>query len=157
MRDCFIGLSNALGDARLFCGKPSMQVGSDAMDLPGMTTVSCLSEAMAALDTIVTQGEGGRHHDESHFARFLAIRGELEHSQDRREPLQTAWPAARNPLMRKPSNASSGVHITQPVAAAVLGLGNAFYALTLRRWHRRGSGEIRIRAGPTPPCRRPCG
>ncbi len=146
LRDCFIALSGTAGEAKLFCGPISLQVGLDAVDLPGMTTVACLSDALRALDTIVTQGEGGgkaaeRPEDKSHFARFTAIRAELVQSQARLKPLEAAWPAARNPLMRKPSDPSAGLHVTEPAAAAVLDLGNAVYALTLRlltqAWERQ--------------------
>ena len=52
--------------------------------------------------------------------------------QGRGNALEPAWPAARNPLMRKPADPASGLHVTDPAAAAVLDLGNAIYALTLR-------------------------
>ncbi|MDB5743979.1 MAG: hypothetical protein JWR68_2294 [Polaromonas sp.] len=131
LRACFIDLANAAGES-LFCGDPSMQVGPDKLDLPGMATIAQLDDALAALDTIVTQGEGGCAAEESHFARFMQIRDELAELQARGNAAAPAWPAARNPLMRKPADPASGVHVTAPAAAAVLDLGNAVYALTLR-------------------------
>lgn len=131
LRSCVIELADHAGKT-LFCGEPSLQVGPDRLDLPGMATVSNLHEALAVLDTIVTQGEGGASADDSHFLRFQQIRNELAELQGSGREAEPAWPAARNPLMRKPAHPESGVHITEPAAAAVLDLGNAVYALALR-------------------------
>ncbi|MDB5869606.1 MAG: hypothetical protein JWP96_1938 [Polaromonas sp.] len=131
LRACLTELADDVGE-RLFCGDPGVQVGPDKVDLPGMATVSSLPEALAALDTIVTQGEGGCDGEASHFARFVKIRDELARLQARGGSVEPAWPATRNPLMRKPADPASGVQVTHPVAAAVLDLGNALYALTLR-------------------------
>ena len=43
-----------------------------------------------------------------------------------------AWPAARNPLMRKPADGARGVHVSAVAAAQVLDLANAVYGLMLR-------------------------
>ncbi|MDB5929743.1 MAG: hypothetical protein JWR60_1450 [Polaromonas sp.] len=150
LRACFMELADEVGDT-LFCGDPALQVGPDKVSLPGMCTVSSLPEALVALDTIVTQGEGGSAEEESHFARFQQIRDELTRLQGRGDALEPAWPAARNPLMRKPADPASGLQVTHPVAAAVLDLGNALYALTLRllvqAWGRQ-DGHAGSQAGP---------
>ncbi|MDB5963649.1 MAG: hypothetical protein JWQ72_149, partial [Polaromonas sp.] len=150
VRECLVALAQDIGEAALFCGDPALQVGPDMADLPGMATISSLAEALSALDTIVTQGEGGSDGDESHFARFVLVRDEVAAFQ-KRSGRVPAWPAARNPLMRKPSDPASGVHITDPAAAAVLDLGNAVYALTLRllgqAWNTQGVRDA-DKAGP---------
>ncbi|WP_119156239.1 ferritin-like domain-containing protein [Caldimonas tepidiphila] len=132
LRGCLEALAAA--DARgLFCGDPAMQIGPDAVDLPGLAVVTDLDSARAALDTIVTQGEGGRADTEdSHFRRFCAIRDEFDALATARPGFRPAWPAARNPLMRRPADPEAGVHVDAPQAAAVLDLANALYGLTLR-------------------------
>ena len=131
LRSCLIELADDVGET-LFCADPWMQIGPDKIDLPGMAAIGNLQEALAALDTIVMQGEGGASTEDSHFVRFQRIRDELAELQAQGREVEPAWPVARNPLMRKPADPTSGLHITEPMAAAVLDLGNAVYALTLR-------------------------
>jgi hypothetical protein len=140
LRACLTELANDVGET-LFCGDPSMQIGPDRLDLPGMATISNLQEALAALDTIVTQGEGGASAEDSHFVRFVLIRDELAELRASSRGAEPAWPAARNPLMRKPADPAIGVHINEPGAAAVLDLGNAVYALTLRLLGQAWGGQ----------------
>jgi len=141
LRSCLTELAHDVGGG-LFCGDMAIQIGPDRLDLPGMTTIANVREALAALDTIVTQGEGGSSTEDSHFLRFQRIRDELAALQAQGAGAQPAWPAARNPLMRKPADAASGVHITEPAAAAVLDLGNAVYALTLRLLGQAWGGQV---------------
>ncbi|MDB5885686.1 MAG: hypothetical protein JWR74_1857 [Polaromonas sp.] len=131
LRSCLTELADEVGQA-LFCGDPSLQIGPDRIGLPGMATIGNVQEALAVLDTIVAQGEGGATTEDSHFLRFQRIRDELAGLQASSHFAKPAWPAARNPLMRKPADPASGLHVTEPAAASVLDLGNAVYALTLR-------------------------
>jgi hypothetical protein len=140
LRACLSELENDVGET-LFCGDASQQIGPDRLDLPGMATIGNLQEALAALDTIVAQGEGGASAEDSHFVRFQRIRVELAELQASSLDAAPAWPAARNPLMRKPADPASGVHITEPSAAAVLDLGNAVYALALRLLGQAWGGQ----------------
>ena len=65
------------GEAALFIGDPSLQVDTALAPLPGVAAVTDLASALAAVTTIVTQGEGagGENHD-SHFMRFCRIGNE---------------------------------------------------------------------------------
>jgi hypothetical protein len=52
-------LCERLGEAEVFCGDPSRQVAAEMMNGTGrILAVGCLPAALAALDEIVTQGEG---------------------------------------------------------------------------------------------------
>jgi CDGSH-type Zn-finger protein/uncharacterized Fe-S cluster protein YjdI len=121
------------GEAKVFCGDPRLQVGDDVFSLAGMSTVTDLASALRALDTIVTQGEGSPGHaEESHYERFRAIERELS-ALERADPsFVPARAAARNPLMRRPPDETNRVFIQREPAAALLDLGNAIYAFSLR-------------------------
>ena len=67
-----------VGEAEAFCGDRALQISRREIDFQGCDPVICLKTALAAFDAIVNQGEGASaHNDESHFARFVAIRAEL--------------------------------------------------------------------------------
>ena len=68
----------AHGDSDAFCGDPQLQLGPTEVQLEGAQPVICIKTALAALDSIVQQGEGAPGHSEdSHYARFSQIRAEL--------------------------------------------------------------------------------
>src|SRR5262245_22543781 len=58
IRDGFGHLVELYGEAKVFCGDPQQQVTSATIGLPGITAMTDLASATAAIDTIVTQGEG---------------------------------------------------------------------------------------------------
>ena len=126
-------LARRTGEAALFCGDSASQLGPADAGLAGLCVVTGLSSALAAIATIVDQGEGAPgHHETGHHARFLAVRAEYEALRAARPDFDPAHPVARNPVMRKPMNAANRVHIDHPVAAEVLDLANALYGLMLR-------------------------
>ena len=133
LRTCMQDLARDLGEATLFCGGVAGQLGPTQLDMPGIRAVATLDDAMEAIDTIVTQGEGGKSdHDTSHYNRFVAIRKQLIALSEADAAFVPAWPAARNPLMRKPAEGARGVHVSAVAAAQVLDLANAVYGLMLR-------------------------
>ena len=133
IRAAFSSLHEELGDARLFTGGAELQVGPDVVELEGLAAITDLASAVAAMDTIVVQGEGSfAGSDDSHFARFCRIKAEYEALLKDDPTFTPAYPAARNPVMRKPVEAGDRVHIDDPAAAAVLDLANAVYNHMLR-------------------------
>ena len=75
--------------------------------MPGLITISDLNSALAALDTIVIQGEGSPSQaDDSHLAQFRSIKQEYL-SLLATHQLQPARPAAKNPVMRRPVDIAS--------------------------------------------------
>lgn len=132
IRSTLVELADRIGERRLFVGDPRRQVGPDALELEGLHPVSDLESALAAIDTIVVQGEGApREHEASHFRQFVSIREEYARLSARRPGFEPAHPVARNPVMRKPSEAGR-LHIDDPRAAAVLDMANALYNAMLR-------------------------
>jgi CDGSH-type Zn-finger protein/uncharacterized Fe-S cluster protein YjdI len=131
--DGFAMLAGQLGPRQLFIGNPALQIDSRDVGLPDLRRVVDLASAEAALETIVTQGEGLVQCDgHSHYRRFRQVRREFEQAMRDDPGFQPAWPAATNPVMRAPANPAERVHIVNEPAASLLDLANALYALTLR-------------------------
>lgn len=127
------GLCSELGEKVLFCGDPKLQVGPDLVSLPGLITVTDLASACKAIETIVEQGEGSRVDSaDSHFQRFIAIRTAYEALLKDKPGFSPAYPAAHNPVMRKPPDPRGRVWIQFDEPRAVLDLANAVYNHMLR-------------------------
>ena len=122
------------GDAALFVGDPRLQLDAGLAPLPGVAPVTDLASALAAIHTIVTQGEGaGAEHAESHFMRFCRIADELAALTAADPSFEPAWPAATNPVMNAPIKAEAErVHVDHPINARWLDIGNALYTTSLR-------------------------
>jgi CDGSH-type Zn-finger protein/uncharacterized Fe-S cluster protein YjdI len=95
--------------------------------------VVCLKTAIAALDAIVAEGEGApRRSDDSHFEAFVGIREELHQLLERNPHFSPAFPAARNPVLRRPPHPEGKVWIEDETAASIVDVGNACYGVMLR-------------------------
>lgn len=122
-----------LGERTVFCGDPALHLSPDEVSLPGIIQVTDLASAMEAIDVIVTQGEGAtEHHENSHFSRFIEIREEMRALKAANPAFQPAFPAAHNPVLRKPPHPEGMVWLEDPEAVATVDLANAVYALALR-------------------------
>jgi hypothetical protein len=108
------------------------QIGPDIVDLPGLSVVTDLRSALQALDVIVEQGEGSPEEaEDSHFARFNAIRSEWAALKSSRSAFEPARSVARDPVMRRPADPTNRVWITAPDAVRHLDLANAIYGQVL--------------------------
>ena len=122
-----------LGAAATFCGDPSLQLTASQIDLPGARRVACLDTALAAFDTIVRQGEGAPDAaEDSHFARFVAIRSEYRALLQLNPAFDPSHPAATNPVLRRPPRPEGRVWIEAEPAVATVDLANSAYGLMLR-------------------------
>jgi CDGSH-type Zn-finger protein/uncharacterized Fe-S cluster protein YjdI len=128
------GCAAAQGEAALFVGDAALQVDAQLVPLKGMGVVTDLASAQAAIHTIVTQGEGaGTAVHDSHFNRYCRIDAELAELLARNPAFEPAWPAATHPVMNAPIRESAErVHISHPVQAQWLDIGNALYTTSLR-------------------------
>lgn len=125
-------LASSQGEDILFCGGSAAQVGPDVVALPGLISITNLAEATAAIDTIITQGEGGpAYGDHNHFARLQALRTEYQQILAEDPAFTPSWPVATNPVMRRPPEPAGKIYIDAPEAAAVNDAGNAVYTLML--------------------------
>lgn len=121
------------GEAETFCGDRNLQLSPHESNLKGAEPVICLKTASAALKYIVEQGEGAPEHSaNSHFARFMKVRDELEVLKKKNPDFEPAFPAAVNPLLRLPVRPEGRIWIENEAAASVVDLANSGYALMLR-------------------------
>ncbi len=121
------------GEERVFVGDPALQVSLAEFGLSGARPVICLKTALAAFESIVMQGEGApRDMMGSHFQRFLSVREDLLAFQRKRPGFAPAFPAATNPVLRRPPRPEGRVWIEDAEASAIVDLANASYSLMLR-------------------------
>ncbi|HEX5032972.1 MAG TPA: ferritin-like protein, partial [bacterium] len=132
IRRSIAALVERIGEKRLFCGCPTIQIGPLESQLPGLNVIRDQASANLALDTIVTQGEGAAVEEGSHFARFLQIRREYEELIKKNPAFVPGRPVARNPVMRSPIKSAGRVWVTEPLASGYIDMANAIYTLMLR-------------------------
>jgi CDGSH-type Zn-finger protein/uncharacterized Fe-S cluster protein YjdI len=121
------------GEEKVFCGDPALQISLVDFGFAGAKPVICAKTALAAFDSIVMQGEGSpRDMTGSHFQRFMSVREELLAFQRKRPGFSPAFPAATNPVLRRPPRPEGRVWIEDAEASAVVDLANASYSLMLR-------------------------
>ena len=120
------------GEAAAFCGDPALQL-SPAETAIANKPVICEKTALASFAAIVEQGEGAPEHSEdSHFSKFVAIRAELAALHAANPHFKPAFPAAHNPVLRRPPRPAGRVWIEDETAAATVDLANTGYQLMLR-------------------------
>src|SRR3569833_2876873 len=121
------------GEDVAFDGAPSLQLSPHEIDLIGAKPVICLKTALAAFDAIVVQGEGAPSDSVgSHYQKFAAIREEYERLLEKNPSFTPAFPAATNPVLRRPPRPEGRGWLENPDAFAVVDLANAAYALMVR-------------------------
>lgn len=126
-------MAKRLGEKNLFCGDPALQLSESEIGLKGAKRVLCSSTAIAACETIVTEGEGAAAESaNSHFTRFSTIREEYRELLARNPSFRPAHPAATNPVLRRPPGISGRVWIEDEDASAIVDLANASYQTMLR-------------------------
>jgi hypothetical protein len=121
------------GEDVLFCGDPDAQIGQHEASLPGLITVSDLASAEAAIGTIIEQGEGAPSHSEdSHYQRFVRMKEDYTAFMAADPDFEPAFPAARNPVCRRPLEPGPHVLINVPESALVLDLANSVFSHMVR-------------------------
>ncbi|MEO7093636.1 MAG: ferritin-like domain-containing protein, partial [Polyangiales bacterium] len=120
------------GEAAAFCGDPALQLSPAETILAGKPVI-CAKTALAAFTAIVEQGEGApEHNDDSHYTRFAEIRTELTALLAANPDFKPAFPAAHNPVLRRPPRPEGRVWIEDETAAATVDLANTGYQLMVR-------------------------
>jgi CDGSH-type Zn-finger protein/uncharacterized Fe-S cluster protein YjdI len=138
--DFYIALSKGLGELveqygedGTFDGDPSLQLSPEEVDLMGAKPVICSKTALAAFDEIVVQGEGAPSDSVgSHYQKYVGIREEYERLLKKNPAFAPAFPAATNPVLRRPPRPEGRVWLEDPRAIAVVDLANAAYSLMIR-------------------------
>jgi CDGSH-type Zn-finger protein/uncharacterized Fe-S cluster protein YjdI len=126
-------MSERLGEKALFCGDPALQLSPAEIDLTGAKPVLCTKTAKEACAAIVTEGEGASEENpNSHFCRFRRIRDEFDVLKRKNPNFAPAYPAAVNPVLRRPPDPEGHVWIEDADAAAIVDVANASYQTMLR-------------------------
>jgi CDGSH-type Zn-finger protein/uncharacterized Fe-S cluster protein YjdI len=121
------------GESVAFAGDPALQLSPSEIQLTGAKPVLCSKTALNAFHAIVEQGEGARLDSaNSHYQRFLQIREELTALKAKNPDFKPAYPAATNPVLRRPLVPQGRVWIEDEQAAQVVDLANTAYAAMLR-------------------------
>jgi CDGSH-type Zn-finger protein/uncharacterized Fe-S cluster protein YjdI len=127
------GIVAEWGESIAFDGDPALQLSANEVDLMGAKPVICLKTALAAFDAIVVQGEGAPSDTVgSHYQKFAGVREEYERLLQKNPSFVPAFPAATNPVLRRPPRPEGRVWIENPEAIAVVDLANAAYGLMTR-------------------------
>lgn len=122
-----------VGEKEAFCGDRNLQLSRKEIDFQGCDPVICSITALKAFDAIVSQGEGAStENQDSHYCRFLAIRDELRELRAKNPQFQPAFPAAVNPVLRRPVRAGVRVWLEHEETAATVDVANSAYMLMLR-------------------------
>ena len=126
-------LAQTHGEAGALCGDPALQLSGADVGLPGAKRVICSKTALAAFNAIITQGEGAQHDSkDSHYQKFAGIRTEYQALLAADPSFVPAFPAATNPVMRRPPRPEGRVWIEDVRAIATVDLANSAYGLMQR-------------------------
>jgi len=122
-----------VGEQDAFCGDRALQISRNEIDFQGCDPVICSKTALQAFSAIVTQGEGAaRENADSHYSRFIAIRDEMRRLKAGNPAFEAAFPAAVNPVLRRPVRPAGRVWLENEEAAATVDVANTAYMLMLR-------------------------
>jgi CDGSH-type Zn-finger protein/uncharacterized Fe-S cluster protein YjdI len=128
-----VALVDRVGEDVAFRGNPALQLAGAEYGFAEAKPVKCLKTALAAFDSIVAQGEGSPAYVEnSHFQKFLAIRSEYAALRAANPRFAPAFPAATNPVLRRPPRPEGRVWIEGTEAVSTVDLASAGYGLMLR-------------------------
>ncbi len=128
-------LARRHGEARLFDPLGARQLDEAVALLPHVRRITDLQGALSVIDWIKEEGEGSAAASsgvESHYDRFCAIREAWRALAAEDPGFEPAWPAAHDPVMRKPLEGLERVWITAEPAASLVDLGNALYGFMLQ-------------------------
>jgi hypothetical protein len=125
-------LADKLGEDRLFIGPPEAQATADSFGWPALVAIDGVAAASAAIDRIVTQGEGCRGDwSAAHYGRFHTILEELRAITADDPTFRPAHPVVA--AGTRPVDGVIPEHlITDPATAAVSDLFNVVYDLLLQ-------------------------
>jgi len=124
------------GEARLFVGPPEAQATAATFGWPELIPVTDLSSAVAAIETIVEQGEGARGEwREAHFGRFLQVLDDYLALKEAAPSFEPARPVLAAKV-RPPEIGADTPLIGDPITARVADLFNVGYEVLLQLLYR---------------------
>ncbi len=132
----FRHLADRMGEDRLFVGSPRAQATGDLFGWPELIAVTDVASATAAIETIVTEGEGAQGDwRDAHFGRFLAVYEEhaaMTAADPAFRPARPVRPTGVRPL----PDLEPEVRCTDPLTAGVLDAFNTGYEVLLQLLER---------------------
>lgn len=133
LADGLVRVAAAVGEQALIDPRGAGQLDTHVLKLPNVHRITDLASALAVIERIKEEGEGSSGaREESHFDRFVAIREEWAALSGETPSFEPAWPAAHDPVMRKPADDVERVWVTLEPAAGFLDLANALYGAMLQ-------------------------
>jgi hypothetical protein len=125
-------LSKTYGEKQLFIGTAHDQATEEYFGWKELTPVTDLASAMAAIQTIITEGEGARGDwKEAHFGKFLRIFNEYQEFKAK-DPAFTPSRPSLAAFVRVPGEVETSELIDDPFTARVSDLFNASYEVLLQ-------------------------
>ena len=129
-------LAQKHGESGLFIGRPDAQTADAYFGLPGLSPVRDLSSALAALRTIIEQGEGASiDATDSHYRRFLKIREEYRQLLAEDAAFRPGRPVVVSPYALLPVDLAIGSEVgllDHPLSVNVVNLFDGCYELMVQ-------------------------
>lgn len=120
------------GQEWVFVGPARAQITGDYFWWPELVAVTDLTSASAAIETIITEGEGARGDwRDAHFGRFLAIFQEYQRLRASDPSFEPARPAVAA-TVQVPVDAEPGAEVSDLHTAATLDVFNVAYEILLQ-------------------------
>ena len=128
IQESFSKLVHKYGETSVFIGPPRAQATEKHFHFEGLIPVTDLASAIAAIDLIVDEGEGGSGKvEDSHYGKFVRIRDEYHALKRSRPDFVPARPVLPNPFARVPADAAAVSLIDDPFTVQVSDLFNGAY------------------------------
>jgi len=164
IREGFLYLCDKLGPAQLFLGPPQAQITNQTLfdqtakgyqiNLNGVLAEKPeerLAQALSMIEQIIEEGEGITGDIEnSHYARFLAIKEDYQSILHKYPEFEPAFACAHNPQTFHHSSDMTGTQITDPLTRSVAELFNLVYEsmllLLIRFYAQTDETEVESKA-----------
>jgi hypothetical protein len=134
LKETLTAAAATLGEPALFVGLSGQLTPAQAK-LPNSRDITGLAAALAAIDTIIAEGEGADGGSaDCHHARFAAVKASYETLSAKRGDFVPSRAAATNPVMRRPAPGTENerCYIGNDRARECLDAANAVYGQILR-------------------------
>lgn len=127
IQDGLTYLSQKFGEEGLFIGPPQTQITEQYFGMTGLAQVCDLNSALAAVNTIIEQGEGASvETEDSHYSKFLKIRGEYASLKAADPNFEPARPVLINPHVILPADLAEGSEFSLVDDALSMDVSNLF-------------------------------
>ena len=127
-------LADRLGHEKLFIGRREAYTSARHLTFGNFPPITDLSTALAAINSVIEEGEGDRgDREDSHYGRFRRIQEEYRELKAADASFLPCLPVIENPFPRTPPLAIADINVlTNPAAAEVADLFDATYSVMLQ-------------------------